>query len=173
MSPAAHTSPTCSFSSPRYTSPPHPCPHFFLLLPHRRPSSPTTFLHSITPVSPPSFSHPLRPPLHNPHTALPSPMTAVHRTEYRWYIFTVSTSHHSTTLVSYRLLLLSGNSMATPIDTPYNNMSLPHASYSPPHVTAQPASTVILYTPPFNYDVHAWFLHVEAVWQGLNLTQDQ
>ncbi|KAK3882484.1 hypothetical protein Pcinc_013127 [Petrolisthes cinctipes] len=62
--------------------------------------------------------------------------------------------------------------MATHIDTLFNtNMSLPHAS-SPPHATAHPPSTSIPYT-PFNNDVHAWFLHVEAVWQGLTLTQNQ
>ncbi|KAK3891801.1 hypothetical protein Pcinc_004341 [Petrolisthes cinctipes] len=46
-------------------------------------------------------------------------------------------------------------------------MSLPHASSSPLHASAQPASAVVTYTPPFNYDVHAWFLNVEAYLRAL------
>ncbi|KAK3891096.1 hypothetical protein Pcinc_004999 [Petrolisthes cinctipes] len=46
---------------------------------------------------------------------------------------------------------------------PHASASPPHASASPPHAPAQPAPTLIPYAPPFNYDVHVWFFHVEAM----------
>ncbi|KAK3853625.1 hypothetical protein Pcinc_039841 [Petrolisthes cinctipes] len=64
--------------------------------------------------------------------------------------------------------------MATSTDTHFSpNMSQPHTSASPLHATAQNTTLPVPYVPPFNHDVHAWFLHLEAVWQGQNLTQDQ
>ncbi|KAK3890327.1 hypothetical protein Pcinc_005709 [Petrolisthes cinctipes] len=65
--------------------------------------------------------------------------------------------------------------MATPTDTTLftHNMSLPHASTSPPHASIQPATIHIPYALPFNYDVHTWFLHLEVVWCRQTYTQHQ